>query len=81
MSSPGDLPYPGIEPRSPALQTECGRLGSIRGSGRSPGGGNDYLPQYSCWRIPWTEDTRRLQSMGSQKVFVTFTFRFSLLTK
>ena len=26
----------------------------------SPGGVNDYLFQYSCWRIPWTEEPGRL---------------------
>ena len=68
MTSPEDLPDPGIEPRTPALQTECGRLDSIPGSGRSPRGGNDYPLQYSCWRIRWTEDHGRLQSMGSQSL-------------
>ena len=29
-------------------------LGSIPGWGRSPGEGNGYPLQYSCWRIPWT---------------------------
>ena len=54
--SPGDLPNPGIEPRSPALPADAlpseppGNLpakagdirdtGSILGSGRSPGGGH-----------------------------------------
>ena len=35
-------------------------LGSILGLGRSPGGGNIL-----AWRIPWTEEPGRLQSMGS----------------
>ena len=33
-----------------------------------------------AWRIPWTEEPGRLQSMGSQRVghnWVTFTFTFS----
>ena len=29
------------------------------------GEGNGTLLQYSCWRIPWTEEPVRLQSMGS----------------
>ena len=29
-------------------------------SGRSPGAGNGNLLQYSCWRIPWTEEPVRL---------------------
>ena len=30
------------------------------GSGRSPGEGNGYPLQYSCLRIPWTEEPGRL---------------------
>ena len=40
---------------------------SIPGSRRSPGEGNGYPLQYSCLGIPWTEETGKLQSMGSQK--------------
>ena len=92
--SPGDLPDPGIKPRSPALQAEAltseppGKplhwhsdiyiwrllktqnkgfpggaevkvsacnvedLGSIPGSGRSPGEGNGNPLQYSCLENP-----------------------------
>ena len=42
--------------------------GSIPGSGRSPGEGNGTPLQYSCLRIPWTEEPDRLQSMGSRRV-------------
>ena len=45
-----------------------GDLASIPGSGRTPGEGNGYLDQYSCWRILWMEEPGRLQSMGTQKV-------------
>ena len=37
-----------------------------------------------AWRIPWTEDPSRLQSMGSQRVrhdYVTATFTFSPVLK
>ena len=34
-------------------------FGSIPASGRSPGGENGNPPQYSCWRIPWTEEPDR----------------------
>ena len=44
----------------------AGDPGSIPGSGRSPGGGNGSPLQYSCWRIPWTEEPGGLQSMGSK---------------
>ena len=40
--------------------------GSIPGLGRSPGRGNGNLLQYSCWRIPLTEEPGGLQSVGSQ---------------
>ena len=46
----------------------AGDLGSIPGSGRSPGEGNGNPLQYSYLEIPWTEDTGRVQSMGSQRV-------------
>ena len=46
----------------------AGDPGSIPGSGRSPGEGNDYLLQYSHRRIPWTEEPGGLQSTGSQRV-------------
>ena len=36
--------------------------------GRSSGEENSYPFQYSCWRIPWTVEPGRLQSMGSQRV-------------
>ena len=51
-------------------QSTCsvGDLGLTPGSGRSPGEGNGYPPQYSCWRSPWTEESGRLQSVGSQRV-------------
>ena len=43
----------------------------IHGLGRFPGGGNGNPLQYSCLRIPWTEEPGRLQSMESQRVGVT----------
>ena len=41
--------------------------GSIPGLGRSPGEGNGNPLQYSCQRVPWTEEPGGLQSMRSQK--------------
>ena len=41
---------------------------SITGSGRSPGGGRATHSSILAWRIPWTEEPGRLQSMGSQRV-------------
>jgi len=45
--------------------------------GRSPGEGNGYLSSILAQRIPWTEESGGLQSMGSQRVshdWVTNTF-------
>ena len=46
----------------------AGDVGSVPGSGRSPGGGNGNPRQYSCWEIPWPEELGGLQSMGLQRV-------------
>ena len=65
-----------------ASASNVGDLGSIPGLGRSPGEGNGNPLQYSClenpmdethssilaWRIPWTKEPGRLESMGSQTV-------------
>ena len=44
------------------------------------GEGNDNPLQYSCLKIPWTEEPGRLQSMGSLRVNMTeqLHFHFSL---
>ena len=49
------------------VPANAGDLGSIPGSGRSPGEGNGNPLQYACWEIPWTEEPGKLQSTGSQK--------------
>ena len=36
--------------------------------GKIPGGGNGNPLQYSSWRIPWTAESDRVQSMGSHRV-------------
>ena len=46
---------------------DTGDVGSIPGSGRSPGEGNGNPLQYSCLENPMTEEAGGLQSMGSQK--------------
>ena len=46
----------------------AGDLGSIPGSGRSP---EKEMATYSsilAWKIPWTEEPGRLQSVGLQRV-------------
>ena len=46
----------------------AGDVGSIPGSGRSPGGGNGNPLQYSCLENPWIEEPGGLQSMKLQKL-------------
>ena len=48
--------------------SNTGDPGLIPGTGISPGEGNGNPLQYSCLGNPWTEETGRLQSMGSQRV-------------
>ena len=50
------------------LPANEGDAGLIPGSGRSLGGENGNPLQYSCLKIPRTEDSGRLQSMGSHRV-------------
>ena len=45
-----------------------GDLGSTPESERFPGEGNDHPLQYSCWRIPGTEEPDGLQPVGLQRV-------------
>ena len=46
----------------------AGDMGLTPGLGRLPGEGTSNPLQYSCWKIPWTEEHGRLQSMRSQRV-------------
>ena len=52
----------------PTIVGDIRDVGSIPGLGRSPGGGRGNSLQYSCLRIPWTEEPGGLQSVGSQQV-------------
>ena len=47
---------------------DVGDIGSIPGSGRSPGGGNGNPLSILAWKIPRTEEHGGLQSMRSQRV-------------
>ena len=47
--------------------SNSGDPGSIPGSGTSPGEGNGNTIHILAERIPWTEETGRLQSMGFTK--------------
>ena len=50
-----------------ASASNVGDPGLIPGSGRSPG--EEMVTHYSilAWRMPWTEEPSRLQSMGLQE--------------
>ena len=51
----------------PANSGDAGNVGSIPGSGRSPGGGHGNPLQYSCLENSMDRGARGLQSTGSQK--------------
>ena len=67
------LGFPGgASGREPPANAGDGRhMGSIPGAGGTPGGENGN-PLHGrgilAWRIPWTEEPGRLQSIGPQKV-------------
>ena len=48
------------------LSANAGDANSIAGLGRSPGEGNGNPCSILPWRIPWTKEPGRLQSMESQ---------------
>ena len=50
----------------PANEGDVRDAGPIPGLGRFPRVGDGYPLQYSCWRIPWTEEPCGLQSIESQ---------------
>ena len=65
IPSPADLPYPGIEPGSPAFQADSlpaelpgkpnvGDLGLVPELGRSLEKGSATHSRILAWRIPWT---------------------------
>ena len=58
----------GSEVKNPPANARDGRdVSSIPGSARSSRIGNGNLLQYSCWKIPWTEDPGGLQFMRLQR--------------
>ena len=50
------------------LPANVGDVGSIPGSGRSPGVGTATHSSVLAWKIPWTEEPGGLQFTGSQRV-------------
>ena len=56
----------------PANTGDIRDVGSIPGSGRSPGGeGMATHSSIPAWRIPWTEEPGGLQSIGSKELDTT----------
>ena len=51
-----------------SLPANAGDVGSIPGSGRSLEKEMAIHSSILAWRIPWTEESGRLQSTGSQRV-------------
>ena len=64
----------------PAISRAAGDSGSVPGSGRSPGEGNDNQLQYSCLESSMDRGVWWLQSRGSQRAGHDSTHT-SLLTK
>ena len=60
------LGFPGglVSEESACSAGDTGDKCSIPGLERSPGGGYGNPLQYSCWRLPWTEEPGGLQSLG-----------------
>ena len=52
----------------PANAGNIRNVGSIPGLGRSPEEGMATHSSILAWRIPWTEEPGRLESIGSQRV-------------
>ena len=52
----------------PANAGDIRDVGSIPGSGRSPEGGHGNPLSILAWRIPWTEKSGGIQSIGLQRV-------------
>ena len=52
----------------PANAGAAGGMGSIPGSGRSPGEEMATHSSILAWRVPGTEEPGRLQSMRSQRI-------------
>ena len=52
----------------PANAGDVREMGSIPGLGRFPGEGMATHSSIIAWRIPWTEESGGLQSVGLQRV-------------
>ena len=56
---------------------DAGDVGSILESRRSPGNGKDPHSSILAWKIPWTEESGRLQLVGcSQTLLKQFSIAY-----
>ena len=63
----GGFPDATMVKNPPANARDAGNVGSVPGLGRSPGGENDNLLQYSCLEIPIDRGARRATVHGIAK--------------
>ena len=63
----------------PANAGDIRDAGSFSRSESSPEGENGNPLQYSCWKIPWTEEPGGLQPMGSQSQTQLSTYTFFIV--
>ena len=73
IPSPGDLLSPRIKPRTSLVAQTVKRLSTMQETQVQALGweGEKEMAIHSstlAWKIPWTEEPGRLQSMGSQRV-------------
>ena len=54
--------------KNPPVMQGNGGEGLIPGLGRSPGGGHTTHSSILAWKLPWTEESGRLQSMELQRI-------------
>ena len=78
------VPQSGINPVFPAVEEQQGSVflvyWSIAKTSNNVGEGDGTPLQYLAWKIPWTEEPGRLQSMGSLRVGHDWATSLSLLT-
>ena len=65
------LPHVSAVNNAPANSVDKREGGLIPELGRSPGGGHGNPSSILAWRIPWTEEPGRLQSIGLHKTEAT----------
>ena len=64
----GGFPGSPVVKNPPAKAEDAGVVGSVSGSGRSPGGGHGNPSSILAWKIPCTEEPGGLQFIGSQRL-------------